>query len=551
MSIFAELPDGTRLEFPDGTSQDVIDRTVKKHIADARNPGIAGRLMQTNVDIGRGAISGVAEGALDVTLRAPEGVGQLGDLVGRGVMWATGDPRTYEQARLDRARLVAGDATKPEELPLLGRAAYETAQAYGEVSDLASMALDRLGLSYAPETTPGRYAQAMTRFATGMAFPATLSRRLGVPLSPSREAGIGALTGLTSEAGGDIAEGVGADRAWGQVAGALLTPLGAATLGTRFRRNATDVARDVLNDLPPAEIQAAIASQESARRLGTTLFPGEAVPELRQLEGDTMAQGGEGATNLRRAYMERDAASQGVADALMPDAPFPGRPALVQQLSERARQVGQRSEMERTGATTGYGLAGNNPVDLAAMDQIIAAARAEAQRVGDTTSRGKALLAIADSFRDSAGNPYTTIEQWHSRYQDLRNALSTDLGQGQVRLLDNLDKSVAAVVEPYLSQIKDVLRRDPDFQQADDIYQRMSPEIKALFGGAELPNLASLETINSLMKLESWPQVRQIMLGENLDPSSLRDVLARVNAEDAQYSRIDPNHQPILPLVAR
>ena len=32
MSKFAELPDGTKLEFPDDTTDDVIDSTVKKHL---------------------------------------------------------------------------------------------------------------------------------------------------------------------------------------------------------------------------------------------------------------------------------------------------------------------------------------------------------------------------------------------------------------------------------------------------------------------------------------------------------------------------------------
>ena len=38
MSKFAELPDGTKLEFPDDTTDDVIDSTVKKHLRVSATP---------------------------------------------------------------------------------------------------------------------------------------------------------------------------------------------------------------------------------------------------------------------------------------------------------------------------------------------------------------------------------------------------------------------------------------------------------------------------------------------------------------------------------
>ena len=46
MPITAELHDGTRLEFPDGTDPAVIDRVVKKHLAPAPAPAAPPTLKQ-------------------------------------------------------------------------------------------------------------------------------------------------------------------------------------------------------------------------------------------------------------------------------------------------------------------------------------------------------------------------------------------------------------------------------------------------------------------------------------------------------------------------
>jgi hypothetical protein len=78
----------------------------------------------------------------------------------------------------------------------------------------------------------------------------------------------------------------------------------------------------------------------------------------------------------------------------------------------------------------------------------------------------------------------------------------------------------------------------------------MSPEVKAIFGDAAIPDLASLEAVNRMAGLKTWDQIRPLLLGESYSPSDLRTILGRVNKEDAAMLAVNPAHQPVMPQVA-
>lgn len=91
MTITAELHDGTLLEFPDGTDQAVIQRTVKSMLsgqqpAQAEAPSFASRVGQQAKNIAAGAVRGA--GSIGATLLAPidaaaRAVGVQNDFIGR------------------------------------------------------------------------------------------------------------------------------------------------------------------------------------------------------------------------------------------------------------------------------------------------------------------------------------------------------------------------------------------------------------------------------------------------------------------------------------
>jgi hypothetical protein len=65
MSRRAQLADGTVLEFPDGTADDVIDRTVKQHIAPSRVKGTIWPIDQTVSSVNEFLV-GIPEGAMNL-----------------------------------------------------------------------------------------------------------------------------------------------------------------------------------------------------------------------------------------------------------------------------------------------------------------------------------------------------------------------------------------------------------------------------------------------------------------------------------------------------
>ena len=69
MAQYAELHDGTRLEFPDGTAPEIIDRVVKQHLTGQAQPAPAKEDAGTLANLGAGALSGAAQ--IGATLLSP------------------------------------------------------------------------------------------------------------------------------------------------------------------------------------------------------------------------------------------------------------------------------------------------------------------------------------------------------------------------------------------------------------------------------------------------------------------------------------------------
>ena len=532
-------PDGVKhtVNAPENATEEQLYRFVKQSM-DAETSTFDNRVAES-VDVLRSAVSGVGQGVQDMTIRLPQALSGMTSLAEQGVNLLRENDTDFSG---NRARLFTGDAKTLEEAPWLARNLAGMADQYSDMEGSVSQWFDDVGITREPETTAGRYVESATEYGTAMLTPGA---------GPKVAAGLmGLLTGLTAEGAGDVAEELGYDRSYGELLGAILTPVGAAILAKKFRTPATNVASDTVRGLPDADLAAAMRNQQLATQRGTTLFPAEVAPQLRQLEGDTAAMGGAGAATLREAYQGRANDSAAVVEGIIPDAPDTSRASITQQLSSRAEDAQTRTTRDRTLATSpGFESAGTQPIDIDAMLDILTNAGDEAIRVGDSTVKGIALSSIANAFKDSNGNPFTTIEQVHNRYQELRDALKVPPGMQQS--VSGIDRSVSAVVTPYLKEIKELLRDNPQFKTADDLYQSMSPEVKAIFGDAATPDLASLEAVNRMADLKTWDQVRPLLMGESYSPSDLRTVLGRVNEEDAALLALNPGHQPVMPQVAR
>ena len=295
-----------------------------------------GNLVAGNVDVLRSAVSGVGQGVQDMTTRLPQALSGMTSLAEQGVNLLRENDTDFSG---NRARLFTGDAQTLEEAPWLARNLAGLHDAYSDMEGSVSQWFDDVGITREPETAAGRYVESATEFGTAMLTPGG---------GPKVAAGLmGLLTGLTAEGAGDVAEELGYDRSYGELLGAILTPVGAAALAKKFRTPAINVASDTVKGLPDADLAAAMRNQQLATQRGTTLYPAEVAPQLRQLEGDTAAMGGEGAATLRDAYQGRANDSAAVVQGIIPDAPAPGRSAITQQLSSRAEDAQTRVRRAR------------------------------------------------------------------------------------------------------------------------------------------------------------------------------------------------------------
>lgn len=194
--IEAELPDGTILEFPDGTDQAVIQRVVKQRLGVTQAE--PQQEVSTVMDVAKSLSSGAVRGAIALA-ETPELLGRLG-------------VRGYEEAK----QLLGGEVE--QETPIFDTVTGRTLRGATTADD------------YQPQTTYGKYAGTVGEF---------LPAAVGGPAGLLRRGATAAAAGLGSEAAGQAAEGTALEP-YARIVGAIATPSVAnKTLSVFQKKNAT------------------------------------------------------------------------------------------------------------------------------------------------------------------------------------------------------------------------------------------------------------------------------------------------------------------------
>jgi hypothetical protein len=288
MSVYAEMHDGTRLEFPDGTDPAVIQATVKKRLGAAPDsgpsvtdrildnaPGLAGMSLRQNFNAGAGVLRGVK------------------DVIDTG---AHGLATLYDKATGADAPTVGG---------------LVTGQPQGEAARIR--ALDKAGadaynarFGSAPEAQIGRLGgQALATYPIGGALGQG-ARLVGAPAKL-----VSALSTAGATTGRSAAE---------------LAALEAAPLGARLTAGAGDLA---LRSGAGAAVGGASVAAIDPEHTGTGAIVGAALPPALKVAGPigtTLAKGWQALMNPRAVNAAED-----LAAALGASTPEQ-RAVLIQQL---------------------------------------------------------------------------------------------------------------------------------------------------------------------------------------------------------------------------
>lgn len=206
--VEAELPDGTILEFPDGTDQAVIQRVVRQRLGITEQP--AQPEISTAEDVARSLGSGIVRGAIAI----PETL----EMAGRGIR------RLGEEAY----QLAGGEVE--QETPVLKSTIGEALRGLTSADD------------YQPQTTAGEYAGTVGEF---------LPAAIGGPAGLARRAGVAVTAGLGSEAAGQATEGTALEMP-ARIVGAFAAPSAVGRIANKtvrrsIQRPSVESLRDAKN----------------------------------------------------------------------------------------------------------------------------------------------------------------------------------------------------------------------------------------------------------------------------------------------------------------
>lgn len=206
--VEAELPDGTILEFPDGTDQAVIQRVVRQRLGITEQP--AQPEISTAEDVARSLGSGIVRGAIAI----PETL----EMAGRGIR------RLGEEAY----QLAGGEVE--QETPVLKSTIGEALRGLTSADD------------YQPQTTAGEYAGTVGEF---------LPAAIGGPAGLARRAGVAVTAGLGSEYAGQATEGTAFEMP-ARIVGAFAAPSAVGRIANKtvrrsIQRPSVESLRDAKN----------------------------------------------------------------------------------------------------------------------------------------------------------------------------------------------------------------------------------------------------------------------------------------------------------------
>lgn len=214
MTIRVQAPDGSMVQFPDGTDSITIDRAM----TEAFGGGAPAAAVSTPAP---DALTDVAKSAGSGVLKGVAGVATLPQTMHDFLGGVSGFAAEQTVGRVINAIKSGGSDFSPAPHPEKSDTLLDRLPSLPRQQDVVS-AIDRAGLIHKPETTAGRYAETVGEF---------LPMSLAGPGSWMRNAtAFGVVPGLTSEAAGQYAEGSGYEEP-ARIFGALAGGLGGALSG--------------------------------------------------------------------------------------------------------------------------------------------------------------------------------------------------------------------------------------------------------------------------------------------------------------------------------
>jgi len=404
--IEIELPDGRILEFPEGTSQDVMRDAIQRLLtpADAAKPTspaesgrTLGQTIYENV-IGsgevdtpgerlgqyiRGGTAAVARGMADVPA-LPANLAQLGAM---GVEKALG---MEEPSMVSR-----GLAALPDTREMLG-----AVPVIGPES------------RYQAPGTAGEFISTAGEFAGGA----------GAFSGPRTMLKYGVAPGVASEAVGQVTEGKPIEP-YARTAAALLTPAAVGVAQKGIQRAVSPMA----GQLDPSRMQAV----ETLREAGVTPTAGQAVGG-RAAEGQLYR---EASTTAGRALA--DDALEDFTAAAMRSVGSTARKATPDALEEATSRIGKVFDE----ATAGVEVMPSS-TDLTAMSKALGVYRELAPKDAVAPIFENINKALVRSFRAGTPIPASSVASWRSNLSKLTTSADTATRNAAVSALEAVDDAI-------------------------------------------------------------------------------------------------------------
>lgn len=392
--IEVELFDGTILEFPEGTSPDVIDRVAKQETQTRRQSMLDEKVStatETAADVGKSLASGISRGVTGM-LDIPN---MAFDLATRGAaagLEATGlaSPEFAEALRQQSARGISGAGT--------------ARQLAAEVTGGAT--------EYEPQTTPGQYAGTVGEFLPGAAIGG--AGGMGRALLQ-----YGVLPGLASEAAGQATEGTSYEMP-ARIAASIAAPAAA--------QGVSNIVRGIISPFGGASPER-LALAKTLDDFGVPVTAGQRLgsEKLRMREaasslGTTMRD------DQLRAFTKAALKTVGEqADVASPEV-----------LDSAFRRIGSVMDDAAAGVNVNV-----NPDLLTRMSKALETYRQRAAKVDVVPALKNINKQLVQEFRQGRPIPASTLQGWRSDLSAMTRSPTPATREAAIEALDALEDTIA------------------------------------------------------------------------------------------------------------
>lgn len=439
----------------------------------------------------------------------------------RGVAGAVSLPRTLADTAVDVGQFISrklvplGDGEQQALLPLPSSVLGPTFQQ--TLSGVESVT----GTFDAPESRPAKLAQTVSEFTTGAGL-------MGGIRGAAARSGIGATSGVASEAGGQMFEGTNAETPARVVGGVLgsLTP--AAVRAVRPRPEA--IVRESLTGVPDEQLRAASQLQSRSQMLGTPLTAAEALDNPRLLNAQRVVEQSSGGGQILNDFIRRR--TEGIAPAVNRVLDDIGPRGLIpEQVANRVQDAAVSSiDTARRGRTAStremFQTAGRGRIPR----NVIGSLRTDIKRaMQDAPESAQKLLQKLDDRL--ASRP--TVGSINTVRQELREAI--DLPSINP---NSVDSQTRGIVGEILGKTSSVLEENsPLLKKANRRFQQISRDTVEPLTRGDVGRLANndLDIANVGSRVKA--QVKVIIDPDSARPQTIKQVARELGKSDPDALR--------------